>query len=93
MNKQLLFLLSILLVALPETVEARHRRRFVAEHRISRTPDEVEIYQQPGPYYRDILEHEKELEKEVKELRVENGRLKRQARRSGRGERRRRRKH
>ncbi len=78
MNTKALILLSAL--ALPATTYARSHRK-------------VTVYQQRGEYYRDVLEHDKELEKENKKLRDENKRLKRQAKQGNGKKRRRRRRH
>ena len=68
MNKKILVLLSIAFFALvPDTAQARRRSK-----------QTVVVYQQPGPYYRDIVQHDKELEEENRKLREENRRLRRQ---------------
>ncbi len=103
MNKKLVLALgALVLLGVPEVAYAQ--RRFAGgaalgfmAGRSGRRRSKTVIYQQPGPYYRDVIEHDQELKREVEELREENARLKRRMG-AGRGPgshhaRRRRRKH
>ena len=101
MNKKILMLVGVL--SLGTAAQSLFARRFAGgaalgfmAGRSSRRRDKVVVYQQPGPYYRDIVEHDKELKHEVEKLRRENRKLKKQLgqkKRTKTSDRRRRRKH